>query len=122
MSGTTSYVYDTITSQSIDGQCESAIHLTSTVGMITIFNGVFVDDQHKLARDLIAEVKLENDNYIVFDYLIDEYGIGESLAEAQQDLLYSLAGYLASLEKRESRLAEKELRNLNVLRSIIVPK
>ncbi len=120
--GTTLDFYDTIGSECIAGKYESAVPLTSTIGMLTIFSRVVIDDHYKLASDLIAEVKVENGNYIISDYQIEEYGIGNSLEEAGQDLLYSLVDYLASLEKRELRLADGELRNLQLLRHMLVAK
>lgn len=120
--GTTLDFYDTRGSECIAGKYESAVPLTSTIGMLTIFSGVVIDDHYKLASDLIAEVKVENGNYIVFDYQVGEYGIGNSLEEAGQDLLDSLVDYLVSLEKRELRLADGELRNLQLLRHMLVAK
>lgn len=120
--GTTLDFYDTIGLECIAGKYESAVPLNSTIGMLTIFSGVVIDDHYKLASDLIAEVKVENGNYIVFDYQVGEYGIGNSLEEAGQDLLYSIVDYLASLEKRELRLADGELRNLQLLRHMLVAK
>lgn len=120
--GTTLNVYDTKSSECIAEKYESAVPLTSTIGMLTIFGGVVIDDHYNLASDLIAEVRVENDNYVVFDYQVGEYGIGNSLEEAGQDLLYSLVDYLASLEKRELRLADGELRNLQLLRDMLVAK
>lgn len=119
LEGTTLIVYGTKKSESIANEYDSPIALTSTIGMLTVFNGVLIDDNYKLAKDLIAEVKIENDNYVVFDYQVEEYGIGNSLEEAQQDLLYSLIDYLVSLERREPRLADKELSNLQVLRDLV---
>ncbi len=120
--GTILNVYDTKGSECITGNPESAVPLTSTIGVLTIFGGVFIDDHYKLASDLITEVKVEDDNYVVFDYQVGEYGIGNSLEEAGQDLLYSLVDYLASLERRELRLADGELRNLQLLRHMLVAR
>jgi hypothetical protein len=95
------------------------IQLISTIGMLAIPRKRVIKHNYKLMVDLVAEVKVEDDKYVVVDYQIDEYGIGSSLQEAQQDLLDSLVDYLVSLERRENRLGDREQRNLQILRSIL---
>jgi len=119
--GTTSYNYETIGSP--EGYVEikgTPIELTSTVGVLIVPKDRVVSNDYILQVDLIAEVKFEDDKYVVIDYRVDEYGIGNSLQEAERDLLDSLIDYLESLEKRENRLGDRELHNLQILRTILV--
>ena len=94
--------------------------LISTIGMLTVGKDVRISDEYKLKESLVAEVRLENENYVVVEYRTDEYGVGESIEEAQQDLLYSLVDYLHSLEKRENILGDKERSSLQVIRDILI--
>ena len=103
----------------INGGTNIQIGLISTVGMLTIGKGARITDEYKLKEPLTAEVKIEDEKYVVVEYRVDEYGIGESLEEAQQDLLNSLVDYLGSLEKREKKLGIRERNNLKVLRDIL---
>ena len=96
------------------------IGLISTIGMLTVGKGAYINDEYKLKEYLTAEVKIEDGKYVVVEYAVDEYGIGESLEEAQQDLLNSLVEYLGSLEKREERLGDRERQNLKILRDVLV--
>jgi hypothetical protein len=112
--------YDTNESPAVTreyGQTE--IHLTNTIGVVQFPKDMAISGNYKLQTPLTAEVKIENNKYVVVDYAVDEYGIGNSLMEAQQDLLDSLVDYLVSLQKREHRLADRELHNLQLLRSMI---
>ncbi len=95
------------------------LRLTSTVGMLTVPRDTVISNNYKLKVGLTAEVKVEDDKYVVIDYEVDEYGIGNSLEEAQQDLFDSLVDYLVSLERRENRLGDRERHNLQILRSIL---
>lgn len=100
----------------------SPVQLTSTIGILRFYEDTVISTGYKLQTDLTAWVKIENDKYVVVDYQLDEYGIGNSLQEAQQDLLDSFVDYLMSLEKREHRLADRELHNLQLLRNMLVRK
>jgi hypothetical protein len=122
MVGTNLVVYETFKSPEvgITLQGNTQMHLVSTIGMLTVPAGAIIAEDYKLKASLTAEVKVENDQYIVVEYQIDEYGVGESLQEAQQDLFSSLTDYLKSLEKRENRLGDKERRNLSSLRNMLV--
>ena len=95
------------------------LNLISTIGVLTVKEGARITDEYKLKETLIAIVKLEDENYIVAENRTDEYGVGESMEEAQQDLFNSLVDYLHSLEKREERLGDRERDNLQVLRNIL---
>lgn len=95
------------------------IKLISTIGILTIPRGTVINENYRFQVDLIAEVKFEDDKYLVADYQIDEYGMGNSIYEAQKDLFASLVDYLRSLEKRENRLGDRELRNLDILRRLL---
>lgn len=121
VTGTTPMVYETEATPrgSIEEERRSPVQLISTIGVLTFRENTVVNDRYVLRTDLTAEVRVENDKYVAVDYQLDEYGIGDSLQEARQDLLDSLADYLASLEKRESRLADRELRNLQLLRNML---
>lgn len=120
MAGTTLIFWDTkvLPEGSTDNK-ETQIESTSTIGMLTVRKGTVITDRYMLQMDLTAVVKIENDKYVVVDHHIDEYGIGSSLQEAEQDLFDSLVDYLVSLERRESRLADKELHNLQLLRTML---
>ena len=50
---------------------------------------------------------------------VQEYGIGETVESAIEDLLTSLSDYHESLEAREGRLAESEAKDLAILRQLI---
>ena len=101
------------------GEKRSQIELTSTVGVVVFPKNAVISNRYILQMDLIAEVKVENDKYVLVEHQLDEYGIGNSLQEAQEDLLNSLVDYLTSLEKRENRLADRELHNLQLLRNML---
>jgi hypothetical protein len=98
---------------------QTEVHLVSTYGMLTIPDGRVTKCNYILQRDLVAEVRFETDKYVAVDYQVDEYGIGDSWQEAEQDLLDSLVDYLTSLERRENRLSDRESRYLQALRNII---
>lgn len=118
--GTEVITYDTKMSPVAPSQQDqSQSRLVSTVGVLTLSKNMVVSERYILQMDLTAEVKLENDKYVVVDYQVDEYGIGGSLEEAQQDLLDALVDYLTSLERREHRLADRELHNLQLLRNML---
>lgn len=113
--------YETVGSpQGFTEERETPLRLTSTIGMLTApRDTVISSDKYKLKVDLTAVVKTEDDKYVVIDYEVDEYGIGNSLQEAQQDLFDSLVDYLVSLARRENRLGDRERHNLQILRSIL---
>jgi len=122
MSGTVLFAYDTtstpnVVSMSWHGMAHP--RLISTIGMLTVGQGAAIADDYVLQADLIAEVKFEDNQYVVVDYRVDEYGVGDTLSEAQQDLFESLVDYLKSLEKREDRLGNKDSLNLQVLRGML---
>ncbi len=98
------------------------IPFTGTIGMLTVPADTHITDHYILQVGLTAVVRVENDKYVVVDYQVDEYGIGDSQQEAQQDLFDSLVDYLTSLEKRENRLGDRERRNLQILRSMLTKK
>jgi len=97
----------------------TTIQLISTIGMLTVPRGTVINNNYKFQTDLTTEVRFEDDKYVVVDYQIDEYGIGDSVQEAQQDLFSSLLDYLMSLERREKRLGNRERRNLQILRQML---
>ncbi len=98
---------------------QSPSPLIGTVGVLTFYKNTVVSERYMLQVDLTAEVRIESDKYVVVDYQVEEYGIGSSIQEAQQDLLDSLVDYLVSLERRQHRLADRELRNLRLLRQML---
>ena len=121
--GTTLITYETkrspdVLETSMEGKTPPT-KLTSTIGMLTVPANTRITEHYVLQADLTAEVKIENGKYVVLDYQVDEYGIGDSRAEAQQNLLDSLVDYLESLEKREHRLADRELHKLQLLRNML---
>ena len=103
----------------VNSGTNAELNLISTIGVLTVGEGTRITDEYKLKETLIAIVKLEDENYVVVENRTDEYGVGESLEEAQQDLFNSLVDYLHSLEKREGRLGDRERHNLQVLRNIL---
>ena len=120
MTGTMLTVYDTKWSpESFPELKQTEVQLVSTIGVLAIPNARVVKGNYILQRDLVAEVKFESDKYVVVDYQVDEYGIGDSWQEAEQDLLDSLVDYLTSLEKRENRLSDRERYYLQALRNIL---
>jgi len=118
--GTTLIPYDTgVSPEPPREEDQSQSQLIGTVGVLTFRKNTVVSERYMLQTDLTAEVKVEGDKYVVVDYQVEEYGIGNSREEAQQDFLDSLVDYLASLEKREHRLADRELHNLQLLRNML---
>ena len=103
----------------VNSGTNAELDLISTIGMLTVKEDARITDEYKLKETLIAIVKLEDENYVVVENRTDEYGVGESMEEAQQDLFNSLVDYLHSLEKREERLGDRERHNLQVLRNIL---
>lgn len=119
--GTSVWLYDTSVSPAVPREEERThVQLISTIGVLIFRENTVISDRYVLRTELTAEVRMENGNYVVVDYQLDEYGIGNSLQEAQQDLLDSLVDYLVSLEKREHRLADRELRKLQLLRNMLI--
>lgn len=111
---------DTVASPIPSGERkETQVQLISTIGMLRLPKDTVISSDYKLQNDLTAEVKIENGKYVILDYQVDEYGIGDTPEEAQQDLLDSLVDYLTSLEKREHRLADRELHKLRLLRNML---
>lgn len=112
--------YETVGSpQGFIEEMGTPLRLASTIGMLTVPRNTVISNEYKLKVDLTAVVKTEDDKYVVIDYEVDEYGIGNSLQEAQQDLFDSLVDYLISLARRENRLGDRERHNLQILRSIL---
>jgi len=120
MEGTILTVYDTKWSpESFPELEQTEVQLVSTIGVLTIPNERVIKGNYILRRDLFAEVKFESGKYLAVDYQVDEYGIGDSLQEAEKDLLDSLVDYFTSLEKRENRLSDREHNYLQALRNIL---
>lgn len=118
--GTTLTSYDTKGSpKAFSDVNQTPIQLTSTIGMLTVRRERIIKDNYTLQVDLVAEVKVESDKYVVVDYQVDEYGIGDSMQEAEQDLVNSLVDYLVSLERRQTHLGDRERHNLDILRTIL---
>lgn len=118
--GTTVIPYDTQVSPMPSREEKgSQVQLTGTIGVLTLPKNAVISERYMLQTDLTAVVKVEDDKYVVVDYRVNEYGIGNSQQEAQQDLFDSLVDYLESLEKREHRLADRELHNLQLLRNML---
>ena len=125
MPGTTLTYTDYETGGSPQGFAEekgTPTPLTSTVGMLTVPKDAVISNDYKLNVDLVAVVKVEDNKFLVIDYQIDEYGIGDSLQEAQQDLFDSLIDYFMSLERRDNRLGDRERLNLQALRNLLARK
>jgi len=120
MPGTMLTIYDTNGSpDSFPELRRTETQLISTIGILTIPRERVIKRNYILQADLVAEVRFETDKYVVVDYQVDEYGISDSWQEAEQDLLDSLVDYLTSLEKRENRLGDRELHNLQLLRNML---
>jgi len=119
MAGTTLIHYDTVElPRGVIADSGTKNRLISTIGMLTVPKDTSITSQHVLQVDLIAIVKVEDDKYVIVDHQVDEYGIGDSFQEAQQDLFESLIDYRISLERREDRLGDRERLNLQILRSM----
>ena len=103
----------------VNSGTNAELKLISTIGVLTVGEGARITDEYKLKETIFAIVKLEDENYVVVENQTDEYGVGESREEAQQDLFNSLVDYLHSLEKREERLGDRERHHLQVLRNIL---
>ena len=108
--GTTIIPYDTKVSPVPSREEKGTqVQLTGTVGVLIFPRNTAISERYRLQIDLTALARVEDDKYVVVDHRVNEYGIGNSLQEAQQDLFDSLVDYLESLEKREHRLADREI-------------
>ena len=68
----------------------------------------------------MVEVNTSWEEVIAITYLtVQEYGIGDSLGSAIEDLLTSLSDYYQSLESRQSKLAPPASKDLEILRRLI---
>ena len=78
------------------------------------------DDSWKLAADLRLEVNTSEEESVSVTCLnLQEYGMGDSLESAIEDLLTSLSDYYQSLESREASLAPSAAKDLRILRSLL---
>lgn len=90
------------------------------LGIQVILRGTSLKDSPwRLASDLVVEVKMTGSAIVAIHHGVDEYGIGDTVDAAIEDLLTSLADYRLSLEKREDRLADKPRRDLDTLRKLL---
>ena len=81
------------------------------------------DDSWELIADLPIEVSASRKETLATICLTaQEYGAGDSLEAAIQDLLTSLSDYYESLEAREDRLEPSAGEDLKILRKLIRPK
>ncbi len=120
MPGTIITRYDTVRSPDAFPEVNGTqTQLISTIGMLTTRKGAVMKDNYILQVDLTSIVKFEDNKYVVVDYQVDEYGIGDSRQEAERDLFDSLVDFLASLERRENRLGDRERHHLQILRNIL---
>ena len=74
----------------------------------------------ELAYDLPVEVNTSPEEAVIVTSLgLQEYGIGDSLEIAIEDLLTSLSDYLQSLESREEKLESSATEDLRTLRRLL---
>lgn len=92
----------------------------SSKGLYFIPAGHSWDDSWELAADLMVEVNTSWEDVTAITHLtVQEYGIGDSLESAIQDLLTSLSDYYQSLESRQSRLAPQASKDLEMLQRLV---
>lgn len=78
------------------------------------------DDCWELDADLHVEVSTPPEGTVVVTCLnLQEYGAGDALESAVQDLLTSLSDYYQSLESREDKLAPSAIKDLQTLRKLL---
>ena len=74
----------------------------------------------ELADDLLVEIKTSPEGAVIVTCLdLQEYGIGDSLEIAIEDLLTSSSDYLQSLESREEKLESSATEDLRTLRRLL---
>ena len=77
----------------------------------------------ELTDDLRVEVNTSAEKTVIVTCMdIQEYGIGDSLEIAIEDLLTSLSDYLQSLESREEKLESSATEDLRTLRRLLADK
>ena len=78
------------------------------------------DTRWELAYDLPVEVNTSPEEVVIVTSLdLQEYGIGDSLEIAIEDLLTSLSDYFQSLESREEKLGSSATEDLRTLRRLL---
>ena len=91
--------------------------------LVVIPPGLKVEGLPPLSMVLLAQLKVSRRGVLAITYLdAEEYGAGQTEAEAIMDLVSSLAEYKDSLEKRELRLAEGAIADLAKLRRLFETK
>ena len=99
---------------------ESSSGPASNKGIYVIPRGHTWDDSWELAADLHIEVNTPAEEPVVVTCLDpQEYGTGDSLDSAIEDLLTSLSDYYQSLESREANLAPSAVKDLHTLRAYL---
>lgn len=72
-------------------------------------------------HELLTELHVTRDSYLIQSALVDEDGYGITFDEAYLDFLGSIRDRYDSMKKREPRLSSLELQILNNLRILLEP-
>ena len=78
------------------------------------------DSCWELTGNLLVEINTSPEGAVIVTCLdLQEYGIGDSLEIAIEDLLTSLSDYFQSLESREEKLGPSAIEDLRTLRRLL---
>ena len=92
----------------------------SSRGLYYVPAGHTWDGSWELAVDLLVEVNTSPIEVVAIAYLtFEEYGTGDCLETAIDDLLTSLSDYFESLRSREETLAPSAMEDLQILRRLL---
>ncbi|MBI1736008.1 MAG: hypothetical protein HYR51_12605 [Candidatus Rokubacteria bacterium] len=96
---------------------------TMTPETVTVPQGTVIpgSPEFKLAAAVFASVEHTNDGVVIASVLFEEDGYGRTYEAAWADFVSSLRDKLASLEKREAKLAAADRAVLEHLRKSISP-
>ena len=68
-----------------------------------------------------VQIEVDEDAIIVSDYIVNMYGVGNSIQEAIEDYKISIKAYFKELEENEDKLASNLMQHLCYLRHIFMP-
>ena len=92
----------------------------SSKGLYFIPSSYSWDTCWELAVDLQVEVNTSTEGVVIVACMdLQEFGTGESLEIAIQDLLTSLSDYFESLESRQEKLGTSAIEDLGTLRRLL---
>lgn len=96
------------------------LHPPQLVNELTIPQ-LFATDRHLNIFGIPVEIEVDEDAIIVTDYIVNMYGVGNSMQEAIEDYKISIKAYFKELEENEEKLANNLMQHLHYLRHIFMP-